>query len=147
MRSPGPCAPGARTSHSFQTTPLSATSTSKRRSGHRGSVHCRASHSRSPIRRGATDSGAPRTERYREAAERDRGERSIACQRLFASRMSATDAPSSRRASSTGPGLWSAMRRSRTSWKSRGVNGVAGCFPVGMATIITRPLPRQTRYE
>ena len=82
------------------------------------------------------DSGSPSTERYRAAAERDRGEWSIACQRRLASRMSAADAPSSRRASSTRPGLWSAMRRSSTSWKSRGVKGAAGRFPVGMGTII-----------
>ncbi|MFD0506440.1 hypothetical protein ACFQ0G_33690 [Streptomyces chiangmaiensis] len=60
----------------------------------------------------------------------------MACQRRFASRMPAIETPSSRRASSTRSGLWSAMRRSRTSWKSRGVNGPVGRFADGMHTIL-----------
>ncbi len=83
-----------------------------------------------------TVSGVPSTERYREAAARARGERTIACRRRSASRMSAIDTPRARRASSTGPGLWSAMRRSRTSWKSWTVKGPAGGFPEGMVPIL-----------
>ncbi len=132
VRSAGAGASGARTSHSFHTAPPPAgVSTSKRRSGQSGTGHCHASQSRSPTRRGARDSGSPSTERYRDSAGRGRGERTIACQRRLASRMSAREAPSARRASSTGPGLWSAMRRSSTNWKWNGVNGSGGRRPEG----------------
>src|SRR3954462_3627228 len=51
--------------------------------------------------------------------------------------MSAIETPSACRASSTRPGLWSAMRRNRTSWKSSGVKGaLAACFPEGMCPIV-----------
>ncbi|GDY53359.1 hypothetical protein SVIO_039820 [Streptomyces violaceusniger] len=63
VRSRGPGAPGARTSHSFHTAPFGAVSTSNRRSGHSGTDQLSASQVRSPIRRVAVDSGGPSTAR------------------------------------------------------------------------------------
>jgi triacylglycerol lipase len=59
----GPAAPGARTSHSFQTDPSGPAVTSNRRSGQGATGHSSTSQARSPRVRRAVDSGGPSTER------------------------------------------------------------------------------------